>query len=203
MYLEKLSLVSFRSYKEIQIKFHKKLTFIYGKNAIGKTNILEAISYLSLGKSFRGNSEKESIYNEDDYFYISANYLKNNQSIQVSYGYENKINKIQRKIKIDNKIQSGRKNLIGGIICVIFSPNDIAICEGSSSNRRKFIDTVLCFQDKEYLLNLILYNNSLKQRNALLKSYRLKKQKIDSNFEIWNNNLVKFAKIITQKELNL
>ncbi len=202
MYIESLILNNFRSYPDTQIKFHEKLTFFYGKNAVGKTNILEAISILSLGKSFRNILEKDIVHHNSKNFYILGNYKKGNEEHQLGYGFEFSENKIQRKIKLNGKVLQGRKSLIGEIITVIFSPNDITICDGSSLNRRRFIDTILCFQDAEYLKSLIHFNHALKQRNALLKKNKMSNIKNDLNIEIWNLTLVRYGSFITKSRLS-
>ena len=100
MEIEQLYLKSFRSYKKALIPLHPRLTIFYGSNAVGKTNILEAISILSTGKSFRGGLDKDIVKNYDNGYYIACKFKKNNKNIFLMNKYINWQNKIMETFSI-------------------------------------------------------------------------------------------------------
>ena len=200
MEIEALYLKSFRSYQKAHIPFHPRLTVFYGPNAVGKTNVLEAIGILSLGKSFRGSQEKDMIQLGSRAYHIACKYKKSEIEYKLSYGSEISNGKINRRIKLNEKLIHGRKTLIGGIVCVVFSPSDIVIAEGAPIYRRRFIDTTLSYQSRDYLQNLILFNQALRHRNVVLKNIRKAKAN-EKSLEIWDMNLFKCAATLTKYRL--
>jgi DNA replication and repair protein RecF len=194
MWLERLELTDYRCYEKISIDFERRLTFITGDNASGKTNLLESISLLSLGKSFRGASDKDLVRHGQNSYYISGRFRKNSGTTQLEYAFQlNPENR--KKIKINNKVVSGRSELIGNLVTVIFSPSDIRIIEGGPAERRRFIDILLSSKNPQYLENLIKYNRALKQRNVILKKIRERKERPDS-LSIWDRELIKYGIIV-------
>ena len=133
-------------------------------------------------------------------YFLACKYFKDKKEFRLSYGADFDKGKADRKIKLNDKIIFGRKSLIGGILCVIFSPADIIIAEGSSLYRRRFLDTTLSCQDKDYLQNLILYNKSLRQRNSALKALRTETAN-PADLDVWNRSLVKYGEGLTKKRL--
>ncbi len=200
MNIKSLSLTYYRSYKNTTLLFHPKLTIFYGPNGAGKTNLLEAISILSLGKSFRNAQEKDVIQTGKGYCNISSVYEKYKKENYVSYGISFEDNKIKRRVKINNEKKCSRKDIIGGIICVIFNPSDLIIIDGSSLYRRQFVDTILSCKDENYFSSLVHYTKILRQRNRLLKEARSNfKRSIELN--AWDSRIAYFAKIITEKRI--
>ena len=200
MKIEELYLKSFRSYQKAHILLHPHLTIFYGPNAVGKTNILEAIGVLSLGKSFRGSQEKDMLQQGSKAYHIACKYKKNGIEYKLSYGSQIDNGKVDRKIKLNEKVIYGRKTLIGGIICVVFSPSDIIITEGSPLHRRRFIDTTLSCQNQNYLQNLILFNKALRQRNVSLKKIRNAKAD-EKSLEIWDTKLCEYTAVLIKYRL--
>ena len=192
-----LHLENFRTYKKLDIDFKSKLCFITGKNASGKTNILEALSMLSHGKSFRGSTDVEMMQDSSENFYISATYERNLILNKIEIGCDISSGKIKRKIKLNSKILSGRPALVGNLVSVIFSPSDIMIVEGGSSVRRRFLDLVISNQNPEYLKILILYNRCLGQRNAVLKKIK-KRQAQLRDIKPWESSLSDYSEKITR-----
>ena len=202
MRINTLHLKTFRTYKNQKIELHPRLTFIYGPNASGKTNILEAVSILAFGKSFRGAQEKDMVQNGEQGYHLSCSYEKNSEKFVLSCGCDPFHGKVQRKIKLDETPLLGRQSLISQIVCVFFSPSDISIVDGGPSFRRRFLDTVLSYQNKNYLQDLINFNKSLRQRNVVLKkfgnSYDKDKEGI---LEAWDQNLIQCAERITKARI--
>ena len=197
MKLEKLQLVNFRTYEKTALEFPKRLCFIIGPNAAGKTNIIEAVSLLSMGKSFRGASDQDMVRHEAPGYFLSCSYRRFDQVFQMEMGCDVSGRSLKRKIKLNGKALAGRSALIGNLISVIFSPSDISIVEGGPAHRRKFLDMVLSSHDSDYLRSLITYNRALKQRNAILKKIRKQEAKTD-DLKVWNENLAGFAEKITR-----
>ncbi len=197
MKIEKLYLRTFRSYANLEISFHPHLNFIYGPNASGKTNILEALSILSLGKSFREAHNKDVIQEKKEGYYSACKYTKQSTEHKLSYAIEIKNGKMQRKIKLNQEVLPGRKHLIGHIFTTIFSPSDISIVNDGPAYQRKFLDTVLSHQSKNYFQNLIFFNQSLRHRNAVLKNIRIGSTK-HQDLEAWDVRLSKYALIVTK-----
>ena len=200
MRIEELYLKSFRSHQKLHITLHPCLNIFYGPNAVGKTNILEAIGLLSIGKSFRGSQEKDMVQTGTEAYHIACKYKKNDLEYKLSYGSKIENGKIIRRIKLNEQAIHGRKALIGEIICVFFSPSDILIAEGGPNYRRRFIDSTLSYQNKDYLQNLILFNQAIRQRNAVLRNIRKQKAE-EKSLEIWDINLSKYAAVITKNRL--
>jgi len=166
MYLETLRLLNFKNYQNIAFNFNQEINCLVGENGVGKTNLLDAIYYLSLTKSFFNTSDSQLILHEESYFSILGNFLKDdsNYKVKCTAQLNNK-----KSVSINDKVYDKIKDHIGIFPVVLISPNDTDIIRGVSDNRRKFIDGVISQLNKVYLNNLIRYNHALKQRNALLK----------------------------------
>ena len=192
MIINEIYLKNFRSYTNIHLKFHPHLTFICGPNAVGKTNILEAISLLSMGKSFRNAKDKSIIKEGGNNYFIACSFDKNKKNKKLSYACEQHQEKNKRKIKKDNQLLGSRRELIGEMIVVIMSPNDLSLVEGISLYRRRFLDSILSFQNQEYFQSLLHLTKSLEQRNNILKEIKRKGSlKNERVLEVWDKSLVK------------
>lgn len=188
MKVKALQLKNFRTYSNLEISFRNRLCFITGRNATGKTNIVEAISVLSNGRSFRGAGDEEMLRTGENGYYISCRYEKNGSDHQLEYGYDSSTGKSRKKIQLNGKAYPSRSALIGNLVSVIFNPADILIVNGGSALRRRFIDLVISNQNRDYFENLLQYNKALKQRNILLKSIRNNKNRL-SDLDPWDVGL--------------
>lgn len=169
MKLNKLVLKNFRNYKELDLNFDKRLNIFFGKNAQGKTSILEAIYYLSLLTSYRTSQDSELInYNEQEFqiYGLYQNIFREN-NIKV---FKNNTSK-KRECSI-NDILLNNKEYIGEFKAVAFSPEDLEIIKGEPMNRRRFINIQISRINKYYYSLLVNFNAILKQRNKLLKDIR-------------------------------
>ena len=186
MEIDSLEMISFRNHEKTKISFGPGLTVLWGKNGSGKTSTLEAIHSLSIGKSFRTNNKKEMIKNGTPGFLIKG-LFKNTDGNQneVSYLQEGVGNK---KIKINKKTITKRKDLLGLNSVVVFSPEEEEITKGPPGSRRRFFNKVFSICSRVYLEKLLTYNKILKQRNAILRN-NYKKQKIAEHLEIWSEPL--------------
>lgn len=174
MYIKTLKLESFRNYIKQDISFIEGINLFIGDNAQGKTNIIEAIYLSAFAKSYRTSKDNEIINFKNEYSRVSLEYIKNNKESNVEVFIDNKGNKSvkQDDIKI-NKISS----LIGEVLIVMFSPDDLDIVKGSPGSRRKFLDMICCQISKSYMICLQEYNKCLKIKNSILKKNISKEDK--------------------------
>lgn len=190
-----MQLKNFRTYSNLTLSIDSRLSFILGKNAYGKTNIIEAVNLLSNGRSFRGAADRDMINYGNNAYHISANFRRLNQLNTIDFGCEESAGVLKRRVKLNGKLINNRSELIGNFISVIFSPADIAIADSGPQLRRRFMDMVLSNQDLQYLDNIMHYNRALKQRNAFLKRIKLKLAEV-KDVLIWDRKLVELAEKI-------
>lgn len=187
MYIDKMKLINFRNYECQEIQFNKNINIIYGDNAQGKTNILEAIFLSSFGKSFRTSKEKELIKFGQDKLMVEANFQKKDRDgkIRIEIGSKKQITVNGIKIK---KLSE----LLGNINIVIFTPEDINILKDGPAGRRRFLDMMIGQLRPNYVHNLNLYMQTLEQRNNYLKQIKeLNKQQ--EMLEIWDEKLAEYG----------
>lgn len=161
MKIKSVKLVNFRSYKEAVFKFSPNLTFIVGPNGVGKTNLLEAIYLLGASRSWRAK-DKSLVKTGSKWFRVEGNYDK--QQLSVAYDAETK----QKKLSAGNKSYRAEE-FIGRMPLTLFEPAHLAIVAGEPAERRRWLDQVLSMQSRKYLMALLQYRRTLKQRNALLR----------------------------------
>ena len=170
MYLKKISLFNYKNFSEANFEFDNKINCFVGKNGIGKTNVLDAIFHLSYGKSYFNPLAVQNIKHGEEFFVIEGEFEKNERSEIVICS----LKKGQKKIlKRNGKQYDKFSEHIGFIPLVIISPADRDLIVEGSETRRKFIDTVISQLDSTYLNQLIQYQKTLCQRNALLKYFAL------------------------------
>ena len=164
MQITDLNLLNFRNYSKLNLSFSKN-NIIYGKNGMGKTNLIEAIYVLALSKTFRSNNEKIVIKDNEELTKISGNVIddyKNN--------YQIIINKSGKNVKIDGSTYKKISDYISKIKIILFNPNDLQIIKDSPSIRRRLLNVSISQLDNNYLKILNNYNKILKQRNSYLKT---------------------------------
>lgn len=164
MFIKSLTLKNFRCYENLSLDFSQGINFFTGSNGEGKTNIIEAISLLSLGKSFVTSDEKECIEIFKDYTKIES-IIDRGHLLKI----EMCISQEGKKVSINNKELNKLSEMAGNVYIVTFAPNDVNFYKGSTANRRKFIDVSLSMLSPAYLSCISLFKKLLKDRNALLK----------------------------------
>lgn len=191
MRINRLVLENFRNYKYLDASFHKDINIIYGDNAQGKTNILEAIYLLASTKSQSKSSDKEIINFNSNESLIHSTFFENSIEIKVDIN----LRKSEKKEIYLNNIKIIKlRDYIGKINVIFFSPDDLKIVKSSPNIRRNFIDTELCQIDRIYLENLSIYKKILEQRNILLKKiYKNKDDSLLKTLDIWDEQLVKYG----------
>lgn len=166
MYLQQLSVINFKNYTEAELQFSDGVNVFAGNNGAGKTNMLDAVHYLSLCKSYFNPIDSQQIKKDADFFMISGVFNKNERTDTVACA----VKRNQKKQFKRNKKEYQRlADHIGKYPLVMISPYDISIIIEGSEERRKFIDNVISQTDNRYLDELITYNKLLASRNALLK----------------------------------
>ncbi len=187
MHCEKLHVIQLKNLEELNLTFSKKFNCFAGHNGAGKTNLLDAIYYLSFCKSFTNPVDSQNIRFEKDFFVIQGDYRVNDHTDSLYCG----LKRGRRKIfKRNNKEYERLSDHIGHYPLVLLSPADTMLISGGSEERRKFVDGVISQYNKEYLYKLINYNKALQQRNSLLKSFAEHKQFDKASLDIWDEQLV-------------
>ena len=174
MWLENIDIQHFRNYTEASVSFSPHLNIFLGRNAQGKTNILEAIYFLALTRSHRTRSDKELIQFQQYTLKLNGIVHRHSGKLPLEISLSNK----GRITKVNHLKQAKLSDYIGHMTVVLFAPEDLQLVKGSPSLRRKFIDIDLGQIKPVYLSDLSSYNHVLKQRNAYLKST----DNVDINF---------------------
>ncbi len=197
MYLQNLKLINFKNYDETQLEFSDKINCFTGNNGAGKTNILDAIYYLSFCKSYFNSIDSQNINHEKDFFAVHGTY-KNQDSLSDQVSVIQKRNK-KKVFKFNKKEYDRLADHIGKIPLVMVSPYDRDLINEGSDVRRKYIDGVISQFDKTYLNNLISYNKALAHRNALLRSFAERRNFDQISLEIWNEKLIEHGQPVFEK----
>lgn len=197
MKINKLELVNFRNYSSANIEFDDGVNFVVGKNAQGKTNMLESLYLLSVGKSPKNSKEKQLIKFEQERAKIEVDFATNagNKNIKM---YLDKSNK--KAIKINNLNILKLTELVGILSVVYFSPDEMKLVKEVPEDRRNFLDVSISQFDKTYLYNLLRYEKVLKQRNAILKSLNSAQTKIEQ-LKLFTPQLIEIAEKIIEKRI--
>ena len=196
MIIKELSLINFKNHPERNFDFSPQINCFVGNNGVGKTNILDALHYLSVAKSFLGNKDLNNIKNDEDFFTIEG---------KIDDGEKENIIKVQQPkdakkiIKKNDKPYDRIADHIGFLPSVIISPYDSNLISDSGESRRKFLDAMISQTDSEYLFNLIQYQKTVQQRNALLKDFARNRYFDADSLEIYNEPLIKFGTKIFEK----
>ncbi len=197
MILKQLSIINYKNLAQVELDLSPKINCFVGNNGMGKTNLLDAVYYLSFCKSYTNPIDSQIINHESDVCMIQGKYiLESNKTTDIYCGLKRRQKK---QFKRDKKEYERLSDHIGQIPLVMISPADIEIIQGGSEERRKFMDIAISQFDKEYMQALIRYNKALQQRNALLK---MNDRKIDAELlQIWEEQMVVEAEHIFNKRM--
>ncbi len=168
MILKSISILNYRNLEQAELAFSRKLNCFFGQNGMGKTNLLDAIYYLSFCKSCANPIDSQNIRHEADFFVIQGHYEMAPDCMEEIYCGMKRRQK--KQFKRNKKEYTRLSDHIGFLPLVMVSPGDAALIGGGSEERRRFMDVVISQYDKAYLEALIRYNKALLQRNILLKS---------------------------------
>jgi DNA replication and repair protein RecF len=194
MIVKSLELKDYRNYDRLNLQFHSGTNILYGENAQGKTNILEAVYLGGTTKSHRSSKDKELIMFGKEEAHVRIILDKNHTSHRIDLHL--KKNKA-KGVAIDGIPIKRQGELFGMLNLVFFSPEDLSIIKNGPGERRRFIDMELCQLDKVYLYHLANYNKALVQRNNLLKQIGFNRELLDTLY-LWDHKLVEHGNYIIQ-----
>ncbi|MCR5153106.1 MAG: DNA replication and repair protein RecF [Prevotella sp.] len=167
MILNKISILNYRNIEEANLEFSNKINCLIGHNGVGKTNMLDAIFFLSFCKSAHNSIDSQVIKHDKDFFVLEGTYTTDDDDTEKIFCGVKRGSK--KKLKRNQKDYKKLAEHIGLIPLVMVSPADTALIDGPAEERRRHIDMVIAQYDREYIYWLITYNKCLTQRNALLK----------------------------------
>lgn len=198
MIIESIELKNYRNYDELHMEFSPGTNILYGNNAQGKTNILEAVYVCCTTKSHRGSKDRDMIHFHEDESHIKLNIRKND----VPYRIDMHLKKNKAKGVAINGVPIRKASELFGIVNVVFfSPEDLNLIKNGPAERRKFIDLELCQLNRLYVHSLVSYNRILMQRNKLLKELMFKPE-YEETLDIYDMQLVQFGREIIRYRLD-
>ncbi len=198
MICNRISVGNFRNIKEAEVTFTPGVNILLGDNAQGKTSLLEAIYFISLGRSFRSVHEADLIKFGEEYSRISLDYTDaiRNQNITIFLSKDKRRHVEQNKVKITKM-----SDIIGQFRAVMFCPEHLSLVKDGPSERRSFLDVAISQLRPVYLKSLQKYNQILRQRNQLIKSAYHDRQSFDATIEFWSRQLAHEAAVISKFRL--
>ena len=196
MHLTELSLINFKNHTEKQFDLCSEINVFVGNNGVGKTNVLDAVHYLSICKSFLNPIDKQNIKVDTSFFMIQGVFSREEKKYNISCSVQTGQKK---KVKRNKKEYEKLADHIGEFPAVVISPYDSNLVSEGSDVRRKFIDSIISQYDKDYLESLMKYNKVLAQRNSLLKRFQEYRLFELESIEIWDAQLIDLGNKIYKK----
>lgn len=193
MKLKNLRLLNFKNHLDSSWEFNDRVNCFVGDNGSGKTNILDAIYYLSLTKSYFNSSDSTSINFNSEYFTIKGSFIRENSFSNIVCNVKDGFPK---SVKNNNKKYKRFSDHIGHYPVVFVSPTDTSLITEHSDSRRRYLDSGISQFNNFYLRTLISYNKTIKQRNELLKNFLLSNTFDKTTLSTYNELLVKYGSII-------
>ncbi len=197
MWLKRISILNYKNLEQVELSFSRKLNCFIGRNGMGKTNLMDAVYYLSFCKSAGNPIDSQNILHERDFFVIQGFYETDRKEPEEVYcGLKRRQKK---QFKRNKKEYSRLSDHIGLIPLVMVSPADSDLIAGGSDERRRFMDVAISQFDREYLEALIRYNKALMQRNALLKAEIMPEEEV---MTIWEEIMSAAGDVVYRKRKN-
>lgn len=195
MIVEKLQINSYRNIEDASLEFSERFNFITGRNAQGKTNLLEAIHIFSLGRSFRTRRSSELIRFGSEHFFLR---LTGKSDTGVEFRLEMGQERSGRtRLSINGKQMKGVSEIIGFMPSVIFTPRDVELSTGPPAGRRTYLDYTAAQVSPGFLADLKEYRQALKQRNSLLRAAAAGRPLDDAQLEVWDEVLARKGSAVT------
>lgn len=196
MNIQELSVSGYRNLKKDTLSFSPAVNFIYGENAQGKTNLIEAVWMFTGARSFRGTKDIDLVNFNETSAKLEGKFFfeKRHQEISVFFSGG------KRKVFLNGVSKPYPTNIIGKFRVVLFSPIQLSLISGGPDGRRKFLDAAVCQLKPTYTALLIRYNQTLKQRNALLRNTTFENKKTDF-LEVWDDKLAELGAFIVKERL--
>ncbi len=196
MHIENLKLTQFKNFAECQVSFSQDINCLVGENGSGKTNLLDAIYYLSATKSAFNATDYLNILHEEGFFSVIGKFIHSNNSTTVRCTL---VRNEKKKVFQDKNQVEKASDHVGQFPVVLIAPSDSDLVLGGSELRRKFFDSLIAQFDRQYLDQLISYGHALKQRNELIKQFA-EKNKVDHDLlEPFDNVIISLSKSIGEK----
>ena len=195
MYIKSIELSNFRNYEYLNMEFHPEKNILYGDNAQGKTNVLEALYFCGMTKSHKGSKEKEIIRMNQKEAHLRMCIEKKGVTRRIDMHLKRSKPK---GVAIDGIPIRKSAELLGLVNIVFFSPEDLGIIKHGPSERRRFLDIELCQLDRVYFHDLSKYNQIVNQRNNLLKQIS-KETDLLATLDIWDQQLIEYGSRIIRR----
>ncbi|WP_066627267.1 DNA replication/repair protein RecF [Labilibacter marinus] len=195
MFLKHLHLINFKNIELAQLELCEGINCFIGSNGAGKTNMLDAIYYMSFCKSFFNPIDSQNIRHEHDFFVIQGTYNLNDEKEHVYCGLKKGVKK---QFKRNKKEYDKLSNHIGLLPLVMISPQDERLIVEGSEQRRKYIDSVISQYDRAYLEHLINYNRVISQRNVYLKNLKALNKAAHDMLDVWDFQILELGKKISK-----
>lgn len=194
MTLKDITILNYKNIADATLSFSPKMNCFIGSNGEGKTNVLDAIYYMSFCKSMSTNIDSNVIRHEADFFMINANYETDNGTQEELYAGMKR--GVKKQFKRNKKAYKRLSEHIGLVPLIIVSPNDTTLIQGGSEERRRFLDMVIAQFDGSYIDSLNAYNKALQQRNALLK---MEEEPDLTLMQLWEEEMARHGEAIYRK----
>ncbi len=200
MLLKSVKLNNFRNLDKIELDVSPQINIFLGRNGQGKTNLLEGLSYLALGRSHRGSLDRDIIRFDAEIAHVGI-VGEDSQSdpfrLDAAVPREGK-----KKLKLDGQAVPRRSDLVGHLSIVHFDPDEVHLTKGSPDHRRRFLDYTLSIGSKEYFRQLLSYRRALAQKNRFLKHYGSHSSAADE-LEVWDEELIRFGSPLIQARMEI
>lgn len=194
MWLKRISILNYKNLEQVDLAFSRKMNCIIGRNGMGKTNLMDAVYYLSFCKSATNPVDSQNICHDQDFFVVQGFYETDDGDPEEVYcGLKRRQKK---QFKRNKKEYTRLSDHIGLIPLVMVSPADSLLIAGGSEERRRFMDVVISQFDREYLDALIRYNKALLQRNTLLKAEVEPEEEL---MAVWEEAMAAFGEVVYRK----
>ncbi len=200
MYAQRISLKNFRNISLADVSFSEGINILIGDNAQGKTNLLEAIFYASVGRSFRAQNSAEVIKFGEKAAEISLDYKRDSKVRQDNLTFHLFCDK-KRLVEKNNLRVEKLSDIVGAFRSVLFCPEHLSLVKDGPSERRSYLDIAISRISPEYIHSLQRYSYFLKQRNALIKTAYSNRAQFDSTVELWSDALAAEAAVISEHRL--
>ena len=197
MVLRKLTLRSFRAHSETEVAFGDKVNAVCGPNGAGKTNLLEAIHFACLSKSFLATNDAYALRRGDAFFDITAKFVsagKSESTVRVAF-----VPGEGKRVTVNGSPLERIADLVGRFPVVVLSPGDHDITSGAPDERRRLIDNILSQAHPVYFADLIAYRRALKQRNALLRQISARRAGSHDQLDAWTDECVRLGSRIVHR----
>ncbi|MFU8812364.1 MAG: DNA replication/repair protein RecF [Balneolaceae bacterium] len=197
MRIHRLKLQNFRNHQRTEVSFAPRINLITGQNGAGKTNVIDAVHYLCMSRSFVASSDRYVVHQEESFFMIEGDFSgKVRSSFTVGCSYSRGEGK---KVFVNGSALERMSDLVGMVPVVVLSPEDVQLTAEGPAERRSFLDSLICQISPAYLRDLITYQKVRRHRNRLLQEYRGPLATLQSYLEPWNQQLADTGSRIIHK----